>query len=255
MTRAPVSTLSVTASLGGSRLGKFNPAAKLAAATCVLAGLLASASLVSASVVLGCELLALPAAGVAVRPLVARAWPLPLGAAGVALANLVASDARPATIAAISLRLLAIALPGVLVFASTEAVDLADSLVQQLRVPARFAYGALAGLRLVPLLGQEWDLVRRARRARGIGSDGSPVKAALLFGSAVYALLVAAVRRATRLAMAMDSRGFALRQPRTTARRQEVRGADWALVACTAAVVAAANVLAVLTGTWHAFLS
>lgn len=248
-------TLSVTASLASSRLGHFNPAAKLAAATLVIAGLIASASIVSASVVLFCELAALPVAGVAMRPLAARAWPLPLGAAGVAVANLVASDAPPVTIAAISLRLLAIALPGVVVFASTEAVDLADSLVQQLHVPARFAYGALAGLRLLPLLGLEWDLIRRARRARGIDAGGSPWKAAELFSSAVYALLVAAVRRATRLALAMDSRGFASRQPRSAARRQQVHGADWALVATTAAVVAGANALAVLTGTWHALLS
>ena len=248
------STLSVTASLAGSRLGRFNPAAKLAAAAFVIAGLLASASLVSASVVLGCELLALPAAGVDVRTFAARTWPLPLAAAGVALANIVASDASPATIAAISLRLLAIALPGVLAFASTEAVDLADSLVQQLHVPARFAYGALAGLRLLPLLGLEWELIRRARRARGIDAGRSPWGAASLFASTVYALLVAAVRRATRLALAMDSRGFASRGPRTAARRQVVQAADWALVGATAVVVAGANVLAVLTGTWHAFL-
>lgn len=250
----PARALSVTASLAGTRLGGFNPAAKLAAAALVIAGLIASASVVSASVVLICELGALPLAGVSLRPLAARTWPLPLGAAGVAVANLVASDAGPTTIVAISLRLLAIALPGVLVFASTEAVDLADSLVQQLHVPARFAYGALAGLRLLPLLGLEWHLIRRARRARGIDAGGSPWKAAALFFSAVYALLVAAVRRATRLAMAMDSRGFASRLPRTAARRQKVHAADWALVLATALVVAMANALAVLTGTWHALL-
>lgn len=247
-------TLSVTASLAGSRLGRFNPTAKLAAAAVVMAGLLVSASLVSASVVLGFELVALVLAGIAWRPVAARAWPLPLAAAGVAVANLVASDASPATVAAISLRLIAIALPGVVVFASTEAVDLADSLVQQLHVPARFAYGALAGLRLLPLLGLEWDLIRRARRARGIDAAGSPFRTVALFASTVYALLVAAVRRAIRLALAMDSRGFASRQPRTTARRQQVRAADWALVAVTAVVVAGANVLAVVTGTWHALL-
>ncbi|HTW10732.1 MAG TPA: energy-coupling factor transporter transmembrane component T [Acidimicrobiales bacterium] len=244
----------MTASLADSRLGGLNPTAKLAAAAVVMAGLVVSASLVSASVVLFFELAALALAGIAWRPVAVRAWPLPLAAAGVAIANIVASDASPATIAAISLRLIAIALPGVVVFASTEAVDLADSLVQQLHVPARFAYGALAGLRLLPLLGLEWDLIRRARRARGIDASGSPFRAAALFASTVYALLVSAVRRATRLALAMDSRGFALRQPRTTARRQQVHRADWALVALTAVVVAGANVLAVVTGTWHALL-
>jgi len=253
----PAASLSLGACLAGSRLGRFNPAAKLAAAAVVLAGLIASASVVSASVVLGAELASLPLAGASPRALAQRLWPLPLGAAGVAGANLVASDAGTATIAAISLRLLAIALPGVLVFASTEAVDLADSLVQQLHLPARFAYGALAGLRLLPLLSADWALVRRARRARGIDAGRGPVapaKSAALFASAVYALLVVAVRRATRLALAMDSRGFSSGKARTAARRQQVGRADWALVAVTVAVVAAANVLALVTGTWHAFL-
>jgi energy-coupling factor transport system permease protein len=239
----------------GSLLGRLNPAAKLTSAAVVMAGLVATASLVSASFVLGCELLTLPLSGIGLRPLLARTWPLPVGAGGVAVANLVASDAHAMTIAAISLRLIAIALPGVLVFASTEAVDLADSLVQQLHLPARFAYGALAALRLLPLLSLEWGLIWRARRARGIDAGRSPVRAAALFVSAVFALLVAAVRRATRLAMAMDSRGFASGRPRTAARAQHVGAGDWALVAGTVAVVAGANVLAVATGTWHAFLA
>lgn len=240
--------------LTGTRLARFNPAAKLAGAAIVMVGLLVTVDLVSASIVLGCELVALPLAGVNLRALLARAWPLPVGAAGVAVANLVASDAGPATIAAISLRLLAIALPGILVFASTDSVDLADSLVQQLHVPPRFAYGSLAALRLLPLLTLEWDTIHRARRARGIDAGRSPFGAVRLFASAVYALLVAAIRKGTRLAMAMDSRGFGSRGPRTIARRQHVHKADWVLAAGVALVVAGANILAVVLGTWHPLL-
>jgi energy-coupling factor transport system permease protein len=244
----------ISASLAGTRLGRFNPAAKLVAATVVMAGLLVTADVVTASVVLACELAAIPVAGVSVRVLARRAWPLPVAAAGVAVANLVASDAGAATTVALSLRLMAIALPGVLVFASTDAVDLTDSLVQQLHVPARFAYGALAALRLLPLLGAEWGTIQRARRARGIDAGHSPVRAAALFSSAVFALLVAAVRRGTRLAAAMDSRGFDSSLPRTTARTQHVRPPDWMLIAAVTAVVGGANALAVLAGTWHPLL-
>lgn len=257
MTTRPTAPLSLGASLISSRLAVFNPVAKLAAAAIVLAGLIASASLVTASVVLACELAALPMAGASLRALAARLWAIPLGAAGVAVANLVASDASAATIAAISLRLIAIAIPGVLAFASTEAVDLADSLVQQLHVPARFAYGALAGLRLLPLLSADWALISRARRARGIDAGGPPlnlVRGAMLFASRAYALLVAAVRRATRLALAMDSRGFGRCQQRTCARRQVMKRQDWGLIAAALVVVPTANVAALLTGTWHAFL-
>jgi energy-coupling factor transport system permease protein len=246
--------LAVSVPLAGNKLSRFNPAAKLAAAAMVMVGLLVTADLVSASVVLACELAALPLAGIPLGALAARTWPLPLAAAGVAVANLVASDARPATIAAISLRLVAIALPGVLVFASTDAVDLADSLVQQLHVPPRFAYGALAALRLLPLLALEWGTIHRARRARGIDAGRSPLGALRLYLSAVYALLVAAIRKGTRLALAMDSRGFGSHRPRTMARRQHVQAADWALTSAVGAVVLAANVLALLLGTWHPLL-
>jgi energy-coupling factor transport system permease protein len=247
-------TPAVTAPLAGSKLGLFNPAAKLASAFTVMVGLLVTADLVSASVLLMSELLVLPLAGISARALVARAWPLPLAAAGVAAANFVASDASPATIGAISLRLLAIAIPGLLVFASTEAVDLADSLVQQLHVPARFAYGALAALRLLPILSSEWVTIRRARRARGIDPGRSPARAVQLFASAVYALLIAAIRRGARLALAMDSRGFSSGAPRTAARQQKVRAADWALVAGAVAMTTGANALAVVAGTWHPLL-
>jgi len=238
----------------GPRLGRFNPAAKLGAAAIVMVGLLVTADLVTASVILGCELVAIAGAGVPLRALAARAWPLPVAAAGVAVANLVASSAGPATTAAISVRLMAIALPGLLVFGSTDAVDLSDSLVQQLRVPPRFAYGALASLRLLPLLSAEWETIHRARRARGIDAGRSPLGQARLFVSAMYALLVSAIRRGARLAMAMDSRGFDSRLPRTSARHQRVGTADWALLAIVTAVVGAANGLAVAAGVWHPLL-
>src|SRR6185369_11669955 len=77
--------------------------------------------------------------------------------------------------ASLGLRVLAVALPSVLVFASTDPTDLADALVQQARVSARFAIGALAAWRMLPLLADEWRLVVLARRARGIDAGRNPV--------------------------------------------------------------------------------
>lgn len=241
----------VLAPLSGTPLSRFNPAAKLGAAFVVMVGLLVTADLVSASAVIVAEILVLPASGVRMRTLAVRAWPLVLGAAGLAVANLVASAASSAEVAALSLRLVAIALPGVLVFLTTDAVDLADSLVQQARCPARFAYGALAALRLLPLISDDWATIQRARRARGIDAGRSPVAKSRLFVSGVYALLVAAIRRAVRLAAAMDSRGFDSRRPRTCARRQSVTRRDWYLLAAAVVVVGGANALAAVAGTWH----
>jgi energy-coupling factor transport system permease protein len=143
---------------------------------------------------------------------------------------------------ALTLRLLAVALPGVLVFATTDPTDLADALVQNVKAPSRFAIGALAAVRLLPLLGEEWETLGLARRARGIDAGRNPLARVRLFASTAFALLVGAIRRGTRLATAMDARGFDSGVPRTYARRQRFGPADAALVLGT--VLAAALVIA-----------
>ena len=93
------------------------------------------------------------------------------------------------------LRVLAIALPSVLLFVDTEPTELADGLGQVLRLPARFVLGALAGVRLVGLLGQE-ALPRIRPPGRGVADQGRVKRAA---GQA-FALLVSAIRRGSTLA-------------------------------------------------------
>ncbi len=154
--------------------------------------------------------------------------------------------------AGVSLRLLAIALPGVLVLATTDPMDLADALVQRWHVPARFAYGALAALRLLPLLSADWQQVARARRARGLDPGRSPVALLRAFGAQVLAVLVAAVRRGVRLATAMEARGFgATDAVRTVARPQPMLARDWWLLAGTLAAVVLATAVSVAAGTWR----
>ena len=77
--------------------------------------------------------------------------------------------------AGLALRLLAIVLAGVLATATSEPIEIADSLIQQLRVSPRFAIGVLAALRLLPLLAQEWQTLGLARRARGV--EAGPIAA------------------------------------------------------------------------------
>jgi energy-coupling factor transport system permease protein len=146
------------------------------------------------------------------------------------------------------LRVFAVALPGIIVFATTDPTDLADALVQNAKAPPRFAIGALAAFRLIPLLGQEWQMLSLARRARGIDAGRNPVRKLRLFGSTAFALLVGALRRGGRLAVAMDARGFDSDVPRTYARRQVFHRADWALLAGAALLSAAALATSVLAG-------
>lgn len=248
-------------------LARFNPVAKITAAGIVMVGLLLTLDPVTPALLLGLELLLVPATGVSLAVLARRTWPLLVGAAGVAVANLIVVDGGEtllelgpfevtsdgvAAAVAVSLRVLAIALPGILVLATTDPMDLADALVQRWHLPARFAYGALAALRLLPLLSADWQQTARARRARGLDPGRSPVGQLRAFAAQVLAVLVAAVRRGVRLATAMEARGFgATGITRTVARPQPVRRADWALLAATVAVVVAATAVSVATGWWR----
>lgn len=233
-------------------LAGANPTAKLVAATVLGVGLLAAVDPVTAAVALTLELGALRALGIPLGRLLLRSWPLVVTASGVALTNVLLGEGDPLQSAlGTGLRVLAVALPGVAVVLTVDPTDLADSLVQQARVPARFAYGALAALRLLPLLGAEWRSIARARRARGVAAGRSPVRAVALFAGQVFALLVGALRRGTRLAVAMDARGFDADGVRTIARPQVVRAGDRWLVAGAAALVATAVATSVALGTFR----
>ena len=251
----------------GTALARFNPVAKISAAVVVMAGLLVTLDPLTPALLLAAELAVVPLTGISARGLARRCWPLLVGAAGVGVTNLfvvdggrVLLDLGPADVtshavesaAGISLRLLAIALPGILVLATTDPMDLADALVQRWHAPARFAYGALAALRLLPLLSADWQQVTRARRARGLDPGRSPVAHLGAFAAQVLAVLVAAVRRGVRLATAMEARGFgATDVARTIARPQPMRPRDWWLVAATVLVVVAATAVSVAAGTWR----
>jgi energy-coupling factor transport system permease protein len=255
----------------GAPLARRNPVAKLAAALIFSFTLVATLDPVAPAIALGVELALLPLFGVGYRALARRAWPLLLAAFGIVVTLvLFAADRDGTTLLAagpvvvttgvlltalgLILRLFAVALPGVIVFATTDPTDLADALIQNARAPARFAIGALAAFRLVPLLGREWQMISMARRARGVDAGRNPVARLRLFASTAFALLVGAIRRGTRLAVAMDARGFDAGTPRTHARRQRFTGADGALVAGAAVLAGAAVATSVLLGTFRPLL-
>jgi energy-coupling factor transport system permease protein len=260
-----VSLLAPLAPDSDARLARVNPVAKLTAAIVVLLGLVVTLDPVTPSLLLALELLALPATGVRPRTLLRRTWPLLLSVGGVALTNAIVVnggrvllDLGPLDItsrglqaaAAVWLRLLAITLPGIVVLATTDPMDLADALVQRWRLPARFAYGALAALRLLPLLGRDWATIGRARRARGLDAGRSPVGRTRLFASQTFAVLVAAIRRGVRLATAMEARGFDAGRVRSVARPQPLRPVDWAVMGGTALAVVLATAVSVAVGSW-----
>jgi len=252
----------------GALLARANPVAKLGAAALILAALFVSVDLVTASIVVAGVLASVALAGLPVRTLLARTWPILLAALSVGLLNvLFAGDVRgdvllrvgPLTIGSgnlssgigLGLRLLGIAGAGVLALVTTEPTRLADALQQQLRLPARFAIGALAAVRLLPILAAEWQTLSLARRARGVSAGRSPVAGIRIWLGQLLALLVGAVRRGTRLATAMEARGFGARPCRGVARPQQLRAADWWLLAAAATLSLGAIAVSISAGSWR----
>ena len=143
---------------------------------------------------------------------------------------------------AIGLRVVVIGLTTLLVFGPSDPTRMADSLVQQWRVPDRFAYGTLAAFRVAPFMAGDWTVIAAARRLRGIGSGGvtGRIRDA---GDRLLVMLVSAIRRAERLALAMDARGFDSGIRRSHFRELRVTWRDWLTIAVAVAVAVAALVL------------
>jgi energy-coupling factor transport system permease protein len=226
-------------------LARANPVAKLAAAAILMAALFFGSGLRPPIVILLGILSILPFTGLRTRQLLARTWPLLVAAILVGTFNVVLAPASPSGPdvtggVALGLRLMGIALCGVLAVATSDPTELADSLQQQARLSPRLAVGAMAATRMLPILAVEWQLLGMARRARGVSAGWSPILAARLAFGRLLALLVASIRRATRLAMAMDARGFGSEPCRTIARPQRMGLTDWGLIVAAAILGAAA---------------
>ncbi|MDQ2933495.1 MAG: energy-coupling factor transporter transmembrane protein EcfT [Chloroflexota bacterium] len=250
-------------------LARSNPLAKLGAALLLMAVLFVSADLLTPVVVLAGLLPMLPLTGLAPRVILARTWPLLLVAVSVGVLNPLFAPEQAGTLLhigpvtvggqnlvnglALGLRLLTIAGVGVVTLATTEPTDLADALVQQLHLSPRFAVGALAALRLLPILADEWQIIRLARRARGVDAGRSPLAAVSIFFGELLTLLVSAIRRGTRLALAMEARGLGSRPCRGVARPQRLRAADWLLIVASALLAAGAVGAGLAAGT-HRFV-
>jgi energy-coupling factor transport system permease protein len=116
---------------------------------------------------------------------------------------------------ATGLRLAAIVALTLIAGLSTTGPDLVRATVQQLRVPYRIGYTALAAFRFVPRFGHELDVIRQAHRVRGAHGGHGPFAAVARWFGYVVPLLAGAIRHAERVALAMDARAFGAHSDRT----------------------------------------
>ena len=116
---------------------------------------------------------------------------------------------------ATGLRLAAIVALTLIAGLSTTGPDLVRATVQQLRVPYRIGYTALAAFRFVPRFGHELDVIRQAHRVRGAHGGRGPFAATARWFGYIVPLLAGAIRHAERVALAMDARAFGAHPDRT----------------------------------------
>ncbi|TDW31273.1 energy-coupling factor transporter transmembrane component T family protein [Cryobacterium psychrophilum] len=256
----------LTPTIRPSVVARLNPVAKLAVALIVSCSLLLSIDWISAGVALLLEGVLLLWCGLSPRQFWLRTAPVWMAAPLAAITTVMYGQDSGATLwqlgfvsvtegslslgLAIGLRVLAIGLPGVVLLATTDPTDLADGLAQVLRLPARFVLGGLAGLRLVGMFIDDWHSLTLARRARGVGDGGGLGGAVRRFVGPAFALLVISVRRGSKLATAMEARGFGSDEPRTWARLSVFGVRDAVLVGAGCAIAAIAIGVAVWAGTW-----
>ena len=241
----------------GAVLPAANAVAKLGAAAALMTAAFVSVDLVTSLLVLGTVAAAFPFGGLQAGSVMRMGGPLLAAAAVIGLVNLALATGPNRGWEqglALGARVAAIAAAGVLFVATTEPVDLAGGLVQQLHLSPRFAIGALAALRLAPALAAEWTTLLLARRARGVDAGRSPLALVQLTAGALFGLLAGTIRRATRPGLAMDARGFGSRPCRTVARPQHMRGVDWALLLTAVALAMSAVAVSVALGTWRPLL-
>jgi energy-coupling factor transport system permease protein len=248
---------------GTSAIHRLNPIAKLAAPLLLAGALLLTIDWVSASVALALESVLFFRAGLGLRRFWLRTLPVWIAAPFAGLTILLygqasghsyfhwvfmnVSDGSISLAVATTLRVLAIGLPGVVLFVTVDPTDLADGLAQVVRLPARFVLGGLAALRLVGLFLDDWRSLELARRARGVADRGRLRR----FASQAFALFVLSIRRATKLATAMEARGFGAPIQRTWARDSPFGWREWVLVLIGAAIAAVALTVTIVSGHWN----
>jgi len=244
-------------------LARVNPVAKLATVLTTSVVLIATIDWVSAAVALALECVLLLAARLPLGVVVRRTLPLVIAAPLAGITTVLygqtsghtywqwwlveVSDGSISLGLATALRILAIGVPAIVLFITIDPTDLADGLAQIVRLPARFVIGALAGLRLVGLFVEDWRALELSRRARGVADGGAARRTV----GQTFALLVLSIRRGSKLATAMEARGFGADGPRTWARHSQLAARDWGVFGLGIVVAAVSVAVSVATGSWN----
>ncbi|WP_377889650.1 energy-coupling factor transporter transmembrane component T family protein [Alkalihalobacillus sp. R86527] len=108
----------------------------------------------------------------------------------------------------VGFRALNFALLGLIFALTTRPVLLFYSLTQQLKVPPRFAYSFMAAVRILPMMVEEFQQLKTALLIRGVKKEKGFKRITQSIKLYAVPLLSQSIRRAHRIAVAMESKQF-----------------------------------------------
>nr|WP_106783098.1 energy-coupling factor transporter transmembrane component T [Lysinibacillus timonensis] len=141
---------------------------------------------------------------------------------------------------ALAVRVLSVAALSLLFIFTTNTIDFILSLIQQLKLSPRIAYGVLAGYRFLPMMKNEMKIIREAHRIRGVNQATTITEKCGQYKRYAIPLLASAIRKAERTATAMESKGFTGERNRTFFRQFTISNKDWIFLVIMLMIYAAA---------------
>lgn len=154
---------------------------------------------------------------------------------------------------AIALRVVTIMSLTVTFLMTTTPNDFILSLIHQLHMDQRVAFGMFAAIRFMPIAETELTKIRQAHRIRGVGERAGIRGAFRRFRRYAIPLFSSVIRMAQRTALAMDLKAFAVYPNRSYLRRTYVTKVDVAALAFVVGFVVLVSVFMLVTGFWTGF--
>lgn len=118
------------------------------------------------------------------------------------------TDEQWAVALSLAFRVLAFSSLSLLFALTTDPVRFVMSLMQQLKLSPKLAYGVLVGYQFLPVLKDEFFQIQQAHRLRGAATEKYWWQRLLGVRRIIIPMLAGAVRKAERSAFAMEARGF-----------------------------------------------
>lgn len=142
------------------------------------------------------------------------------------------------------LRLLAATLPLALMLSVTQMNDLSNVLVEQLRIPYKYAFALMTAIRFIPIFSNEMAGIMEAQTARGVEFDTRNFfKKIRLILPLCVPLLISSVKRIEGGAISVELRGFNCRKKGSGYKHYAFRSRDMLAIGASAFLIFLAVIL------------